>query len=212
MGRAVAYGISLHYQRNGTYLQMKYPLIHPYRKFEALLSKGEELSLRKRFCWAFIRWGFTSDMEAKIEFVQLAKEFRKGRIGEHRTLLERKARKLYRSVRNYLNHESTRQKAREWGYKSKAEGIGVHAPEYKAKLAEHNKRIRQILTETIGSSSSKYWIVHSPEGEVFHIRNLRAFCREHGLTRSPMHYTSRKPGKTFRGWRCIKVDEEWNNL
>lgn len=191
---------------------MKYPLIHPYRKFEALLSKGEELSLRKRFCWAFIRWGFTSDIEAKLEFVQLAKEFRKGRVGQHRTLLERKARKLYRNVRKHLNREASRQAAREWGLKSKDEGIGVHAPEFKEKMIKNNKKIRQIQTEKIGSPTSKFWIVYSPDGTVYHIRDLRKFCREHGLTRTPMHYTSRKPGKTFRGWRCIQVDEEWNSL
>lgn len=191
---------------------MKYPMIHPYKQFQRLLETHEELSLRKQFCYAFIRWGYTLEIEAKIEFVELAKRFRKGRVAEHRTLLERKARKLYRSVRGHVNREASRQAAREWGYKTKAEGIGVHSPEYKAKLTEHNRKIRKLQTEKNMEAFSKNWIVRSPDNQVLYIRNLKRFCRENGLNYTPLRMTNDNPGSTYKGWQVEKVSEDWKQL
>ena len=191
---------------------MKYPLIHPYRKFQLLLEKESELPLHKQFCFAFIQWGYTAKDEDKVKFVELAKEFRKGRIGQHRTLLERKARKLYRNVKKHLNREASRQGARRWGYKTLEEGIGVHSPEFRERVKENTKKGRETQAATMGSARAKKWIVYSPDGEIFHIVNLLRFCREHGLTRTAMWSTSKIPGKTYRGWHCVQVNEEWESL
>jgi hypothetical protein len=192
---------------------MRLPLAHPYNRFVALKKQGE-LSLRKQFCFAFITWGYKSDKKAKARFVELAKEWRKeeGRVGAPRTLLERKARKLFQTVAKKKKLAPSREGAKEWATKSRERKVGVFSPEYQEKLREHNKRIRQIQKEKGLVGGTKDWIVYSPDGEVYHTRGLKNFCLERGLGNEAMYKTNKYPGTTWKGWRAESMDNEWKNL
>lgn len=193
---------------------MRLPLVYPYTRFESLLKKHGELSLRKQFCFAYITWGYKSDKKAKERFVELAKEWRaeEGRVGQPRTLLERKARKLFQTVAKRKKLAPSREGAKEWATKSRERKVGVHSPEYQAKLREHNKKIRQIQKEKGLVGGTKDWIVYSPDGQVYHTRGLRNFCEEMGLKNEPMYRTNKNPGTTWNGWWAESMDNEWKNL
>ena len=192
---------------------MRLPLVHPYLRFQTLLARGE-LSLRKQFCYAFIKWGYLGDKKAKEEFVELAKRLRieEEKVGKDRTLLERKARKLFQVVAKKKKLKPSREGAAKWGEKSKREGVGVHSPEYKEKLREHNIRIRKILTEKGLVQGTKDWIVYSPDGTVYRVRGLAQFCKEHGLCNVNLYKTNKIPGRKYKGWWCESLDSEWDNL
>lgn len=172
----------------------------------------EKLPLRKQVCLMYIRWGATHNREDRTKLVELAKAWRKepGRVAGHRTLMERKIRKLFRRDKKHRGLEASREGAKKWGEESHKKGIGVHSPENKAKLAEHNRRIRREQTEN-GTVRASDWIIFPKDGEPFKIRNLAKWARENGVS-SWVGTTAGNPNKWFRGYRCEKYNEEWDNL
>ena len=191
---------------------MKRPMGYTYRFLKEKLGDPEQLTLRKQMCLQYFRWGFTGNRDERDKFVELAKRWRKeeARVGLGRTLLEKKAREFFQDTSKRKRLAPSREGAKEWGYKTKEEGIGVHSPEYKAKLREHNIRIRKIQTEKNLEPSSKHWIVYDPDGEVYHIYNLARFCRENGLDENCMLNTNLNPNRTHKGgWRAECVDPDW---
>lgn len=61
---------------------------------------------------------------------------------------------------------------------------------------------------------SKKWIITSPDGNFFRIKNLIRFCKKHGLERSLMGAVAK--GKRFqhKGWQCRSANmsfKEWHN-
>ena len=192
---------------------MKYPISHPHSKLEKLQQSGTELSLRKQFCLQFLKWGVTQLDEDRDAFVAMAKRWRKEdkKIGKHRTLLERKARKLFRKVAKLAKLAPSREGATRWGYYSKENGIGVHSPEYKAKLTEHNRRLVQLRKEN-NTERAFNWLVHSPTGETFRVRGLPKLCAEYNLWRHHLAATHRVPGKKHKGWWAEKLSSDWENL
>ena len=55
-------------------------------------------------------------------------------------------------------------------------------------------------------SSSKNWLVISPDGEEYNIRNLHKFCKENNLHTGNMHSVSVGRLKQCKGWTCKKID------
>lgn len=53
---------------------------------------------------------------------------------------------------------------------------------------------------------SKEYIVTSPQGESFHIKNLRRFCIEHGLRYKHMHEVLRGKRHYCAGWMCKRLE------
>jgi len=193
---------------------MKQPIGIPYLKLKAHCEKQETVSLRKQMCLQFLKWGYTADKKDKMAFIGLIKLWRTedNRVGSTRTLLERKARKFFKehSIRKKL--APSRAGAKKWCEESRVKKIGVHTPEYQANLKEHNKKIRQIQTEKGLGWSTKTWIVYSPTGEVYRVRGLLQFCKEHGLYNRNLGDTHNHPGKLYKGWRAEKVSEDWENF
>jgi hypothetical protein len=185
-----------------------------YIKLSAKLGEPSELSLRKQFCLQYLKWGFSTQPEDKEEFVELAKLWRreKGRVGTYRTLLERKARKLFQQVRKHKALAPSREGAREHGLMQKEKGIGIHSPEQREWQRENNRRIKQIQIDKDLNAGTLEYIVHPPVGESFKIRNLSKFCRENGLDYRNMWKTMRVPGSKCKGWRAERYSDEWGNL
>lgn len=80
----------------------------------------------------------------------------------------------------------------------------VKSPENIAKRAESGRKRMGNPEERarIASIMSKSWIVTDPEGNVYHVRNLSAFCREHGLSMANMSQTAHGKQSHHKGWKC----------
>jgi hypothetical protein len=63
------------------------------------------------------------------------------------------------------------------------------------------KRKKETV-EKIAESLAKTWIVTSPSGEIYFIKNLNKFCRENGLDTSNLHAVSTGRKKHHKGWKC----------
>ena len=173
------------------------------------------MSLRKQFCLQYLKWGVSTRREDKEKFVDLAKLWRKekGRVGSYRTLLERKARKLFQQVRKHKRLAPSREGAREHGLMQKEQGIGIHDPALIEKRKESSRRALKARFEQNAHPSMMDWIVHNvATGESFKITNLRKFCRENNLDMRNMWRAVSKPGRTCKGWRVERYSEEWDNL
>ncbi len=78
---------------------------------------------------------------------------------------------------------------------------GKHlSEEHKRKISEAGKR--RIFSDEDIAKWSKDWIVTSPTGEEYKVRNLSKFCREHNLGRSTMCMVGRGERKHHKGWGC----------
>jgi group I intron endonuclease len=77
-------------------------------------------------------------------------------------------------------------------------------PEARARFTAANEKRRQdpeVIARTLAATSKK-WIVTAPDGTVYHITNLSAFCREHGLTMANMSQVAHGRQSHCKGWRC----------
>ena len=193
---------------------MRRSIFDTYHYIKNKLGDPESLPIRKRFCLQYLKWGSTVKTTDRDEFVELAKEWRvtENRMGNHRTILEKKARKLFWKIAKKKKLAPSREGAKKWAEESQRKQIGVHSPEQKAKLVEHNRRNNQKMKEGGYGRSRVDWVITSPTGEVFHTNSMRQFCLEHGLHDSWMCRTSIYPGVTYRGWSARKVSSEFDNL
>jgi hypothetical protein len=195
---------------------MRRPVRETYLKLSAKLGEPSELPTRKQFCLQFLKWGCSARKEDKQKFVELAKLWRKesGRVGSDRTLLERKARKLFQPERKRKGLAPSREGAREHGLMQKREGIGIHDPAINAeqRLAA-SRRATEIRLEKDAHPNVMEWTVHNRyTGETREIRNLRRFCRENDLDMRHMWRTVREPGCFHKNWRAERRSPEWENL
>ena len=192
-------------------------LVDTYFYVKGKLELQEILSIRKQMCMAYLTWGYTALREEKEKFVELAKEFRikEMKIGRTRTLLEKKARRLFKKTRKRKNMGRTREAARQWCIESQEKKIGVFSPEYQANLTEHNRRIRKIQTERNKESRSLDWIITTPSQEEILVHSMTKFCREnpqYDLEQSNLCKTAKFPGKTYKGWKARKYCPDFENL
>ena len=191
-----------------TYLKVRYSLA------KSRILKGRELSIRKSFCLQFLKWCYTAKDEDRNKFVELSKEFRKveQKIGSTRTLLERKARRLYWKISLIKRREPGRKAVIAWCKMSQRKKIGVFSPEYQANLKEHTKRMRKIQSDTDRESRTSWWLLTSPIGEIFKIRNLTKWCKENGFSQAAMNRTAFREGATYRGWKAQKYSPDMDSL
>jgi len=213
VGRARAYRIYASYQPYGAICDMRRPVHETYRKLSESLGEPSELSLRKQLCLQFLKWGVTLRKEDKSLFVELAKLWRKeeGKVGSHRTLLERKARKLFPKENKRKKLAPCREGARKHGLMQKEEGIGIHSP---GMTEEERKASRQKAYEAKAEKDNFTrtldWIVHEiATGRSFKVRNLTRFCRENGLDGAHMRNTAYGVRKQHKGWRAERYSPEW---
>lgn len=195
---------------------MRRPVQVTYNRLLEKLGDPSELSLRKQFCLQFLRWGTTTRKEDKRLFVELAKLWRKeeGRVGSERTLLERKARKLFPKENKRKKLAPSREGARKHGNMQKREGIGIHSPEWEVeKRRESSRNALRVRREKNAHPHMMEWLLHNRiTGETIRTINLRKFCRENNLDMRNMWRAVRLPGSTCKGWEVQRFSSEWENL
>jgi len=189
---------------------MRRPLVDTYLKVKTFLETQENLSIRKQFCLQFLKWCYTAKKEDRDEFVELSKEFRKleQKVGSTRTFLERKARRLYWKIAKHKRLAPSRKGAKEWCEKSQEKKIGIFSPEYQETISERNRKIMLECVAKGRGPNIMDWILTSPTGEVFKIRNLSKWCRENGFYSGNMVQTSLRPGTTYKGWKAQKYSPD----
>ena len=190
----------------------------PHANLKFLLEKfpegtWSELPLRKQVCLEYCKWlGFPSPLKKEkgvMVVYTLMKKWRTTdfRIGTKRTLLERTFRMSVLPVVRKLRHsERNRKNAKISHYKGTGNLVKVN----KEKAYLPNLKKGHEHYDVFGRISLE-WILWSPEGEVYFIKNLRNFCRERKMDWSHLSKTSLYPDKFYRGWKAEKRNKttEW---
>ncbi len=71
--------------------------------------------------------------------------------------------------------------------------------------ARGKKRTPESVARMVDKIALEY-IVTMPDGTEMKIKNLNAFCRDHGLSTTHMAKVSRLERNHYKGWKCRKVD------
>ena len=176
-----------------------------YLKYKYPKCTWGEMSLRKQVCLLYLQWMMFPEKEHRSELIEKVKEWRikePNRIGGKRSVLEKLCRKFYAEHRKEKMMEKQRDICVKTGKEAFKNKTGIHSPEVREKLLDpellKKKQERAIL------ANSLHWWVYSPDGEVFEIHNLKAFCREKGLDDAHLCRTAKYPGKTHKGWSARK--------
>jgi hypothetical protein len=193
---------------------MKRPVPLTFAIVSGKLS-GQELSLRKQFCLAYLRWGKSKERADMVTFVELALAWRKQEraVGGSRTLLEKRARKLLPEIRRLRAKQRASEAVGRTGRKTVEEGKGVHSPEQRAKRLEANREMVRKRTEAGIKGAAKWWLIYLPGStEPIKVHNLKAWCRENGYKPSTIRNLKSRPGvKHSGGLRVERWDPLWES-
>jgi len=81
------------------------------------------------------------------------------------------------------------------------------AQELKLSRIQSNSN-RTISTKTrkkIANKNAIYWLITSPQNQVFKIKNLNEFCKRNNLTNTLMVHTANGVQTNHKGWKCIRL-------
>lgn len=81
------------------------------------------------------------------------------------------------------------------------------SPEHQARLAQSRKG-KCNPPEAIAKMAyalAREYIITAPNGNEYQIRNLKQFCREHGLNDGHMCQVAKHAKSHYKGWKCEKV-------
>jgi hypothetical protein len=145
------------------------------------------------------------EKEHRSELIEKVKEWRikePNRIGGKRSVLEKLCRKFYSAHRIEKFTEKQKNACSNTGKEAFKNKTGIHAPGMKERLRDpellKKKRDRAIRARAM------HWWVYAPDGQVYEVHNLSAFCREKGLDGAHLCRTAKYPGKTHKGWHARK--------
>ena len=186
---------------------MRRPIEHTFLILQKRYPDRSVLSIRKRFCMAYLEWKTRGYKRLKLPWVDLAVELRKGenKIGGRRTKLERLARRHLQERRRFNGCEPSRNAAREFALGQMENQTAIHDP-------EAAKRRSEIARENYWKQYAegrhpqvKDWVITCREGGEYRIRNLRAFCREYDINYRNLHFTA-VSNWWAKGFRARKYD------
>jgi len=189
---------------------MRRHLVDTYHKINNNFKTKSHLSARKRMCLQYLKWGVTAKVAERDLFVELAKELRiaEMKIGQPRTLLEKKARKLFWKVAKRKKLEPARRASSEHSKKAAAEKTGMFSPDFDR--VGHNRRVRAQQITQRKNPNTLTWLLTSPTGEMFIVEQLQDFCKEHNLDHTSVTKSSIYPGKTVKGWKAKKYSADFD--
>lgn len=198
---------------------MKRPLRKTYdflmRKLALFEKKGRPISKNKSVCLIYLRWGCFAERDDKLALIQAVKEWRKGRVGGKRTLLERKVRGFMNSTKKEMNmergREVSREGARAFARKQVETQTGAHNPELAQARSERARRNLEILRADGRSGAPKVWVVTDPNGVEFITVSLNRFCRYMGFNERELNRTAHNGyKKRHKGYRCKLYNPEFD--
>lgn len=179
--------------------------------------KDREISVRKRFCLAYLEFakgGRKSQTDkAKEKAVELAKEWRKTdkKAGGHRTKIERVIRAFFAEVALRKKLANSRAATSVSSKKIVAEGRGVNDPAFADRRLEILKAGRQKqIDQNLGCAM--WWVVTDPEDKEIVVKSMARWCRENDINHRGLHATALHPTKRFKGHRIRKVNLELEDI
>jgi hypothetical protein len=188
---------------------MRRPIELTFLLWEKRFPDPSVLSLRKQFCYYYLRWKARAHKYLKQQWVDAAVAMRKGenKIGGKRTKLEKLARRYFQDRRRHIGCAPSREAAREHGLMQKEQKIGIHADGAKERQREIAREWMRKRGEENNHPGVRDWVITSKEtGKQFVIRNLTAFCREHNINYRNLHFTAVEPQRWAKGFRARKYD------
>lgn len=188
---------------------MRRTLEESFLKLDKRYPDRSVLSIRKRLCIAYLEWKVRRYKQYQMVWVYLAVEFRKteGRVGSlKRTKLEKLARKHFGLMRHQLGCVPSHEAAREFAQGQYERGEGIHSPEQQALRAERAREARRKMRENGNEPRALDWVITTQDGLQFRIRNMRKWCRDHGLHHRRLHATAAGMQQWSKGYRCRKYD------
>ncbi len=156
-----------------------------------------ELTPTQHAMWHFAEWQRKGNWEDRVAWRGLA-----GLINSDEARLEA-IRNAWKSRRTTKHTEETKRKLSEF---KKGKPGHKHSDESKRKIAEAHKG-RPKSAESVKKQThaiSLDWVIISPDGTVYEIRNLRAFCREYSLNQGAMSQVALGRKAAHKGWICRK--------
>ena len=160
-------------------------------------------------CYYYLRWKTRQHKHLKQAWVDAAVAMRQGedRVGGPRTKLEKLARRHFQSRRRHIGCEPSRQAASEYGKMQLENKIGIHDEEAAKKRSDIARENFWKMYEEGRHPMVKDWVItYKVTGKQFVIRNLTAFCREHGINYRNLHFTA-VSNNWAKGFRARKFDE-----
>lgn len=157
------------------------------------------VSINKAVCLAYLRWKLRRFSQDKIDFIELAIEWRKvgNRLGQPRSLLEVLARYGFKYRRKYLNSKRHRER------------LKVYFNLEKFLSNEKFKQHRLTAEDAIALNKdpdrhprARTWIVTTPEGEEIVVHNLQRWCWERGLRPSHLYECALHSRRQHKGYKC----------
>lgn len=89
-------------------------------------------------------------------------------------------------------------------------GLSSLGRKFEPRTQEHREMMREKFLgisrpQSLKDKLSKEYILTSPSGEIFRIKNLTEFCKLHNLHRTNLLSVARGVYKTSKGWKCFRV-------
>jgi len=187
---------------------MRRPLEHTFLILQKRYPDRSVLSIRKQFSMAYLEWKTRGYKYLKQPWVDLAVLLRKGenKIGGKRTKLEKLARRHFQDRRRFIGCGPSRNAAKKHGEMQRDNNIGIHTDEMREKQKEIAREWMRKRGEENNHPGTRDWVItYKSTGGVFIIRNLRAFCREHGINYRNLHFTA-VSNWWAKGFRARKFD------
>lgn len=179
-------------------MKHKHRIVPGYEGGEYTESNVVHLTPTQHAMWHFAEWqrkgrwqdrvawrglaGLASSEESRLEAMSNAWKCRK--TTKHSDLTRKK---LSESKRGRPGHKHSQE--------SKAKISSALAG--RTKSEEHRRNHAESIAH--------YWTIVSPDGHIYEVRNLRAFCREHDLNQGAMNQVGLGKKKSYKGWTCAKA-------
>ncbi|MEP0873361.1 GIY-YIG nuclease family protein [Trichocoleus desertorum AS-A10] len=92
---------------------------------------------------------------------------------------------------------------------SAASKLQVHSPERRANqsIKSRGRKCKESAKQKIAEANSLDFIVTTPDGVEVAVRNMAAFCRQHGLTKTQMVNAAKGRCIGHKGYRCRYAHE-----
>lgn len=139
-----------------------------------------KVSQAHKVCLLYLIYLEHRDVESLEAFIQASIHWRKKykELGSPRTKLEKIARVAIRRLPKAAGRHAMSVAGLRGAQLQMEKKIGIHSPDY-----PHEKRVaaaKKAAEARQKTQGIEWWII-DPDGNKFKIKNLNAFCREHGL-------------------------------
>lgn len=83
----------------------------------------------------------------------------------------------------------------------------IISEEHRRKISEANKGVKKPGTSKfVKEKNTKNWKVWAPNGNQYHVRDLKNFCKIYGLDQGSMSRVASGQRNNYKNWKCVKLE------